>query len=321
MVLVPAAFTMRTQVVASGFYVKANTLLQGSERLFRIAGPALGGLLYTTIGTLGSFFLVAALAALPLPAMCLLEIKGFAAEGANKRAKGGRAKSLFSETANAGGAGARMFSAFLTFRSLLRQDRTLLAALLAAAAYLVTLGAMRPYLVWLTVELAAPTEQWTHLLSAHGVGALLGALFFGTTSDRWIRRFGIFQIYLISCLLEGLLLIPLAFTGSMVGALFWIAAAGVPEIIAYITYFSIVQQRVKGTSQAPFYAFSVPLFDGCYAVGVYAGFLHTRGFMTLSAFWLFAVAISLIPLLPLARHLMVLGRQYNVKPCEEEARI
>ncbi|MGH6807134.1 MAG: hypothetical protein ACREEJ_09860, partial [Ensifer adhaerens] len=73
---------------------------------------------------------------------------------------------------------------------------------------------------------------------------------------------------------------------------------GIPEMVAFAAYFTLIQHRLSLERQAVFYALSLPLMDLFMVAGVLTGTLHSGGWMTLRQFWFVASAGAILPVLP-----------------------
>ncbi|MCY1246354.1 hypothetical protein D9M72_595830 [compost metagenome] len=104
--------------------------------------------------------------------------------------------------------------------------------------------------------------------------------------------------YLVASLLEGVTTLALVFAPNHALATAMLIVGGIPEMVAFAAYFTLVQQRLSLERQAVFYALSLPLMDLFMVAGVLTGMLHSGGWMTLQQFWFVASAAAILPVLP-----------------------
>ena len=141
------------------------------------------------------------------------------------------------------------------FVTILRSDWVLAGLLICAVPYMVTFGGMRPFLFWANAEwFGASDRAWTLLLAAQGVGAVVGALVSGVSGRCCSAPMSIFELMLVTSLFGGLLHVALLFATGSRTAVVILVLGGVPETLAYATYFTCVQERLPQHRQAVFYA-------------------------------------------------------------------
>jgi len=159
-----------------------------------------------------------------------------------------------------------------------------------------------------TLRLGILAVMATGLLAAQGFGALVGALSSGLFSRSVLRRLSAYRVTLITGLLEGALHLALLLATTSAQAIALLALAGIPEILSTATWFTAVQERLSPQRQAVMFAFSAPLWDSAYAIGVLSAGLHASGALSLSAYW---AMVSLTSTLPIVPALLLAGRQAN----------
>jgi hypothetical protein len=108
---------------------------------------------------------------------------------------------------------------------------------------------------------------------------------------------------MVTGVLEGLfhlllLLCPAGAAGAWV-AMGILAAAGIPEVISTATWFTAMQQRLSPDRQGLFFAFTSPLWDCAYTVGVMSAGLHAGSMLNLSPWWAMLSLAATLPILPL----------------------
>ncbi|HEV7317833.1 MAG TPA: MFS transporter [Ensifer sp.] len=277
-VITPGLLTLRATAIPAGRNMEANTVFQTIDRFAKIFGPPATGLLATTTSISTTFF---ALALAQMVAVVLLMLqpgdKPVQQEPATSRAP------RFAREASA----------------ILHENPVLWALLLPAFGYMVSLGALQPFLFWLNRDqFRLGAEMWTLLLAAQGAGALIGAMVSHRLAGLLADTRALLVAYLIASLLEGLSTFALVFAPNHLVASGLLVIGGIPEMIAFAAYFTIVQRCLCLERQTVFYALSLPLMDLFLTAGILSGVLYTGGHMTLGQFWLFACACAVLPVLP-----------------------
>ncbi len=254
----------------------ANTLCSVADRAAKIVGPIIGGL--AVLGGFEPAFLAFGtailFAALPVSRLRI------AAQPKTDRQ--------------------RFIASPMEFVAMLRGDRILTGLLIAAVTYMVMLGGLRPFLFWANRDwYGASDTAWTGLLSAQGVGALIGALAAGMLGRRLQRWMSAYGLTLVTGILEGVLHLALLLTVSGTQAMIVLAAASVPEILSTATWFTAMQERLTPQQQGIFFTFAMPVWDCAYALGVMSAGLHANGSLGLGPFWALVSLSATVPLLPL----------------------
>lgn len=276
----PALLTLRSPVTPRGLEMASNTLFFSADRLAKFAGPAIGGL------TVGAGFAVSYLAIAGLTVLVAIPIMNIRSHSATD--------------ASPVGSSGHVLTVLREFRDMLRGDIILFAILAFSVPYMVLLGGMRPFLFWANTEwFGASDAAWTMLLTAQGIGAVAGAVVSGLFSRMFLRAMSVYELLLVTSLLEGLLHVALLFAGSTLQMMILLIAGGIPEMLAYATYFTLVQERLPYQRQGVFYAMQQPLLDTAYVLGVVAAELHAAGMLALSGYWGILTLFSTLPLLPL----------------------
>ena len=190
------------------------------------------------------------------------------------------------------------------FWRMLRGDRVLTGLLVCAVSYMVMLGGLRPFLFWANRDwFGAADTAWTGLMAAQGAGAVIGALVAGTFNRALLRRASAYTLTMVAGVLEGLLhllllLCPAGGAGAWV-AMGILAAAGVPEVISTAAWFTAMQHRLSPDRQGLFFAFTSPMWDCAYAIGVLSAGLHAGAMLSLTPWWAMLSLTATLPLLPL----------------------
>jgi MFS family permease len=283
----PGLMSLRSQVTPPGLEMAANTLCSVADRLGKIAGPTLGGL-----AVLAGFE----------PAFL-----GFAVAIALASRPVARLPPPVHDAEEPIPSAWHFLSMARDFGQMVRHVPGLAGLLVCAISYMVVMGGLRPFLFWANRDwFGASDTAWTGLLAAQGFGALIGALISGLFSRRVLRRMSAYSVTVVTGLLEGVLHLALLLATTSAQAITLLALAGIPEILSTATWFTAVQQRLSPQRQAVMYAFSAPLWDSAYAVGVLSAGLHASGTLSLSSYWAMVSLTSTLPLVPV---LMLAGRQ------------
>ncbi len=281
--ITPSLLSLRGRIIPEGRNMAANSFFQSADRTAKIIGPPLAGLMLYLVGA-PAVFLLLAITSLMIAGLLWSRVSVDARPAAK-----GSGDSFVASVRHALSKGGE----------LVRRDVILVAAIVPSMCYMVTLGATQPYLFWLNQDLfgGAP-NLWTVLLAAQGVGALLGAILSGIYGPKLEARYSLLSIFLAASLLEGLSSLALLAAPGHVTAAILLIVGGIPEMLAYITYFSIIQKRLDEADQGYFYSLSLPFFDLFLAAGIMSGALYSSGILTINQFWLFATSFSILPVLP-----------------------
>ncbi len=278
-IVVPGLLALRSTVVPVGRNMEANTAFQAIDRLAKIFGPPAAGLIVTAIAPAFAF---AALALGHLLAAIVL-FTGIAAAGQMRAEPPIAAKAgLFREA-----------------MAMMRESPVLSVLVLPALGYMISLGALQPFLFWLNHDqFGLDASMWTTLIAAQGAGAVLGAWIASRLARKLISEGSLLTAYLVASLLEGITTLALVFAPTHTLASIMLVLGGIPEMVAFAAYFTIIQQRLTLERQAIFYALSLPLMDLFMVAGVLTGMLYGSGWMTLRQFWFLASTAAILPVLP-----------------------
>ena len=277
----PSLLSLRGPSTPPGLSMAANTLCSVADRSAKIVGPIIGGIAILSgfVPAFLAFGLAILCAAIPVSRLKI------APEPPVERQP--------------------FIASPMEFVAMLRGDRILTGLLIAAVTYMVMLGGLRPFLFWANRDwYGASDTAWTGLLSAQGVGALIGAFAAGLLGRRLQRWMSAYGLTLLTGILEGVLHLALLLTVSGTQAMIVLAAASIPEILSTATWFTAMQERLTPTQQGIFFTFAMPVWDCAFALGVMSAGLHANGSLSLTAFWALVSLSATLPLVPL---LMVHG--------------
>jgi hypothetical protein len=292
--VMPGLLSLRGGVTPRGLELASNSLCSMADRIGKTAGPAIGGLAVVAGFT---------------PAFC-----GFAAAIALAAVPVARLPRPPPEAVPHGWSVLRLPGEFWR---MLRGDRVLIGLLVCAISYMVMIGGLRPCVLWGQREwFGAADAAWTGLMAAQGAGAVIGALAAGAFNRALLRRASAYTLSLVFGIVEGashllLLLCPAGPAGSLV-AMAILALAGIPEVLSTATWFTAMQQRLTPERQGLFFAFTAPLWDCAYAVGVMSAGLHAGAMLDLSPWWAMLSLTATLPILPL----LVWDTRHRPRPAE-----
>jgi predicted MFS family arabinose efflux permease len=279
--MMPGMMALRGTVTPDGFELAGNSLCSMADRLGKTVGPAIGGLAIT-LGFVPAFLgFAVAIGAAAVP------VAGLPRARPEASSKGWHLVALPVE-----------------FWRMLRGDPLLVGILVCAVTYMVMLGGLRPFLFWANREwFGASDTAWTGLMAAQGAGAVIGSLVAGTFNRALLRRASAYTLTLAAGVLEGLghlalVFCPMGATGTWV-AMGILAVTGIPEVVSTATWFTVMQQRLSPERQGLFLAFTSPMWDCAYTVGVLSAGLHAGAMLDLAPWWVVLSLVATLPILPL----------------------
>jgi MFS family permease len=280
--MMPGLMSLRGTVTPAGLEMASNSLCSMADRIGKTIGPAVGGLAVIAgfAPAFAGFALAIALASIPVMTLPQPERSADIPHSWNLSLLPGE------------------------FLRMLRGDGMLVGLLVAAVSYMVMIGGLRPFLFWANREwFGAADTAWTGLMAAQGAGAVIGALVAGTFNRALLRHTSAYTLTLVAGIMEGLfhlslLLCPAGATGAWV-AMSILALGGIPEVISTAAWFTVVQQRLSPERQGLFFAFTSPLWDCAYAIGVTSAGLHAGAMLDLAPWWAMLSLTATLPILPL----------------------
>jgi MFS family permease len=292
--MMPGMMALRGTVTPDGYELAGNSLCSMADRIGKTVGPAIGGLAVTA--GFGPAFLGFAIAI----GVAAVPVAGLPRARPEAPLHGWNVVALPGE-----------------FWRMLRGDPVLIGILVCAVTYMVMIGGLRPFLFWANREwFGASDSAWTGLMAAQGAGAVIGALVAGTFNRALLRRASAYRLTMVTGVLEGaghLLLVfcPPGPVGTWV-AMVILAVTGIPEVIATATWFTVMQQRLSPERQGLFLAFTSPMWDCAYTVGVLSAGLHAGAMLDLAPWWVVLSLVATLPILPL----IVLDARRRPRPAE-----
>lgn len=277
----PTLQAARNAAVPVGKEVGGNALVQGIERAAKMVGPALIGVCLAKVG-----------------AVDLLRVAGAITVGC------GVAMGTMTNAKVPDGGGARprgewrrsLLVAVEVCRTWIR-DPVMLGVVTAGIGYMLTFGSLQVYLLALAGHLGDADRIWTLTLSAQGAGATAGAVLAGAVGRRRLSSGAVGKLFFWASLGEALVWSALLAVHRVWSLLGVASLAGVPESLAFVAYYSLIQQRLGAETRGPFYSLTMPAYNAAAALGAGgAGLLLTHRLA--SALLIVAVAATALTVLP-----------------------
>lgn len=189
-VIAPGLLTLRAASLPPGRNMEANTAFQAIDRFAKIFGPPSTGLAAAATSISVTLFVLA------LGHIVAAALLSFHAGNWRPREPSVSDAPNFRQEAIA----------------IMRDNPVLWALLLPALGYMVSLGALQPFLFWLNRDqFHLGPEMWTVLLGAQGLGALIGALVSNRLARVLTDTRALLLAYLVASLLEGISTFALIF--------------------------------------------------------------------------------------------------------------
>jgi MFS family permease len=279
--MMPGLLALRGTVAPEGLELATNSLCSTADRFGKMMGPAIGG-----VAVLTGF----------APAFLCFAIMIVAAAVMVTR--------LPEPILPASPRGSRMLALPKEFWRMLRGDRALVGLVTCAVTYTVMLGGLRPFLFWANREwFGAADNAWAGLITAQGLGAIIGAFAAGGFNRALSRSLSAYTLTMLTGFIEAvlhvlLLAVPNGDTGFRI-AMVILAVAGVPEAISTAAWFTVLQRRLSIDRQLVFLAFTAPMWDCAFAVGLLSAGLHAGGALSLAPWWAILSLTATLPIVPL----------------------
>lgn len=248
----PSSLTLRAYVIPEGMEVAGNSVIIGIQRLSKIVGPLVAGLLIVLFSLENAFFISALLCYPAVIFLLAIPLKKKEAI-ADRTTKGVKSK---------------LSSLFHGIYKLLVADKLLLGLFVTAIGYMITLGALRIYLFTLANLLGDAEQIYSVLLASQGFGALIGAVFSQRIISRFQKRLSLAKIYAIVSITEGITLLLINFNHSLSFLTCILIFAAFSETLAFVTYFTLIQKRISKENQGIFNSITMPIIDSSYLIGV-----------------------------------------------------
>lgn len=193
-----------------------------------------------------------------------------------------------------------MNTSYIGLLGLLREKPVLWTMFLPALGFGLIEGAKYSCLLFSTVHIFHNAEsQYTSLLTAYGLGALIGS-WIAPTAIAWMGpQVSTSTIYLWISLLESIVMASLAWIPTFSGAIIMLGAAGIPEAIVSVCFFTTLQRNLAPQQEGLFYALTFPLFNTAIILGTACSRLYTTSWLGLRQFWLLIIGLNILTILPL----------------------
>jgi len=257
----PSSLTLRAYVIPEGMEIAGNSIIIGIQRLSKMIGPLVAGLLIFLFNADTAFFISGLLCYPSIIALMAIPLKKHKVmiEEAKKDVK--------SKTSE-------FFHLFFTF---FIQDKLLLGLFVTAIGYTITLGALKIYLFTLADLMGDSERVYSLLLASQGFGALMGAVFSQKMIAIFQYKLTLPKIYAIVSILEGSILLFVNINHHIVFVTCILIFAAVFETLAFVTYFTLLQKTISKEQQGVFNSVTMPIIDSSYLVGVMLiGFIIDR---------------------------------------------
>jgi len=248
----PSSLTLRAYVIPEGMEVAGNSIIIGIQRLSKIIGPLVAGLLIILF-SLETAFLISAL-------FCYVAIFFLLSIPWNKK------KTIADHTEK--NAKNKLLSLFQSIYKLLVHDKLLLGLFVTAIGYTITLGSLRIYLFTLADFLGETEKSYSILLASQGFGALIGAFFSQRVISMLQKRLTLAKIYALVSVTEGLILLLMNVNHSLSFVACILIFAAFFETLAFVIYFTLIQTRISKKNQGIFNSITMPIIDSSYLLGV-----------------------------------------------------
>jgi len=248
----PSSLKLRAYVIPDGMEVAGNSIIIGIQRLSKIVGPLLAGLLIILFSLESTFFISALL--------CYPAIIFLLAIPLNKENK--IADRITKDVKD------KLSSLFHSIYKLLVHDKLLLGLFVTAIGYTITLGALRIYLFTLADLLGDAEQIYSFLLASQGFGAIIGAVFSQRVIATIQKRLTLAKIYAFVSIIEGLTLLIINLNHSLSFVTCILIFAAFFETLAFVAYFTLIQKRISKEDQGTFNSITMPIIDSSYLIGV-----------------------------------------------------
>ncbi|OJW67882.1 MAG: hypothetical protein BGO68_04455 [Candidatus Amoebophilus sp. 36-38] len=275
-VVTSCILVLRSQVIPSGKHIAGNASFSMVESIARIIGPALTAVMLWKLSLKQSFY---GISTLLLLATIILELSQIPFKKATSR-----------HTTTIG---------YLSFLKLFHKKPILWAIYIPCLGYAILSGTRNLFLFWTNKEIFHNHEaKWTLLLTAHGLGTILGSIL-GTKFLHWIKkRISLLQAFLYLGLLRSIVFLILSWVPYFKLALAMMVVLGLPEILETICFFTLLQIYLEGDEVHVFYTFNIPVYYTFVVLGTLTGELYTTNLITLQNLWLLTSLLSLISIVP-----------------------
>ena len=247
----PCSITLRAYVMPEGREVAGNSIIVGTQRLAKVIGPLIAGILVALFNVETSFIICALFCIPSIIALMMIPINYPKQNFITKRRTLENIRTIVQHVCK-----------------LLFGNRLILGLLVTAIGYTITLGALRIYLFSLADSLGDEDAIYSLFLASQGFGALIGALFSQRVISTVNKRFPLSAIYAIVSIVEGLLLTLLNLYPSINFVIPILVIASIFETLAFVLYFSLLQKLIAKEDQGLYNSITMPIIDSSFLIGV-----------------------------------------------------
>ncbi len=277
-----AALVIRSQVALAGKNITTNAIFATAERSSKMIGPALASIFLRKLSILHSTYIIVLFSVV---ASVLL----FASPVQRKSTSISQSQPV----------------SYCAFLSLFRKNPVLWSLFVPTLGYALILGAISLFLYWAnTAIFQKPEDLWTILLTLRGAGAVIGGLLASKILHFTQKKTPLLKAWPWIGLTRALCFLPLALTTQWEFFLVALVIAGLPEMLAGVCFFTLMQRHLPPHQAEIFYSLSAPIFYGCIILGTLLGGLYTQNLIGLGEFWLLISMLCLgtaLPFLPRIR--------------------
>lgn len=272
-IIITAMLVLRSQISALGAGVTINAVFTTIERSSAVIGPALAGALLWRLSILYSSYLIALASLL---AAFLLFLSPFVKKASTSPS-----------------------ISYKSFLNLFKEMPILWTLWVPGLGYAFLLGALPLFLYWANTEIFHEVQnQWTMLLTFHGLGAVLGGLMAPKLLALIQKNIPLIKAYPWLVLLRALGFLSLIAVDKWQSALVVLIVVGVPEMLEVVAFFTLLQKHLPAHQEELFYAFSMPIFYICTVLGTLLGGIYTQHLISLHTFWLLISGLCLVLVIP-----------------------
>lgn len=268
---------LRTQVTPKETQIESNIAFALIERSGQLLGPGIAGLLLWKLSAYRCMYGITIGLAIAAILLLRLDILATSDHKSSKDEK----------------------ISYASLIKLFKYKTFSIALLLPTLGYGLILGGLKPYLLWSTINtLQRPENQWTILLTAHGIGAAAGSFIAPSIIQKLGEYVSLFSLFLSVRIGKVIILLLLVFASSLSSACGLLFLTGIPEVIGSVCFFTLLQKNLTLKEQAILHTCSLPWFNTLVAGGAMLGGLYTAHWINLSSLWFITCLLSILLSIP-----------------------
>ena len=176
--------------------------------------------------------------------------------------------------------------------ALFQRKPLLFLLFLPTLGYGVLLGGLSNFLLWRTVALGRPVDDFSFLLTMHGLGAAVGSLVAHHVVRRMTPKIPLLTLFTTVRSAKFLWLLLLLGVKTFPQALVVLCIGGIPEVVGSVCFFTLIQRTLTTAEEAIFHSFSLPIFQGFVLIGTLLGGLYTAHWVTLPTYWWLVIGVA-----------------------------